>query len=96
MAYVIIESPPVPIGLGFGFGTALGLGLGRRGPDLGLGLDNWPGIRSVLCKYVSRWIMEILLDFSQFTFSCLLQSWNSYYKVLRKNPSFSHYTTNMM
>ena len=38
VAYVIIESPPVPIGLGFG--TALGLGLDLRGPDLGLGLDN--------------------------------------------------------
>ena len=38
VAYVIIESPPVPIGLGFG--TALGLGLTLRGPDLGLGLDN--------------------------------------------------------
>ena len=33
---------PVPIGVGFGFGTALGLGLGLRGPNLGLGLDNWP------------------------------------------------------
>ena len=32
---------PVPIGLGFGFGTALGLGLGLRGPDFGLGLDNF-------------------------------------------------------
>ena len=32
---------PVPIGLGFGFRTALGLGLGLRGPDLGLGLDNY-------------------------------------------------------
>ena len=32
---------PVPIGLGFGFGTASGLGLGLRGPDLGLGLDNF-------------------------------------------------------
>ena len=32
---------PVPIGLGFGFWTALGLGLGLRGPDLGLGLDNF-------------------------------------------------------
>ena len=30
---------PVPIGLGFG--TALFLGLGLRGPDLGLGLDNF-------------------------------------------------------
>ncbi len=30
---------PVPIGLRFEFGTALGLGL--RGPDLGLGLDNF-------------------------------------------------------
>ena len=34
---------PVPIGLGlglgFGFGTDLGFGL--RGPDLGLGLDNY-------------------------------------------------------
>ena len=30
---------PVPIGLGFW--TALGLGLGLRGPDLGLGLDNF-------------------------------------------------------
>ena len=34
---------PVPIGLGFGFWTALDLGLGLRGPDLGLGLDNWGG-----------------------------------------------------
>ena len=32
---------PVPIGLRFGFGTALCLGLGLRGPDLGLGLDNF-------------------------------------------------------
>ena len=32
---------PVPIGLGFGFRTALGLGLGLRGPDFGLGLDNY-------------------------------------------------------
>ena len=47
VAYVIIESPPVPIGLEFGFGTALGLGLGLRGLDLGLGLDNWwPGLIS--------------------------------------------------
>jgi len=35
---------PVPIGLGFGFGTALGLGLGLWGPDLGLGLDNYPRV----------------------------------------------------
>ena len=31
---------PVPFGLGFEFGSALGLGI--RGPDLGLGLENWP------------------------------------------------------
>ena len=33
---------PVPFGLGFG--TALFLGLGLRGPDLGLGLDNFNSI----------------------------------------------------
>ena len=37
VAHVIIVSPPI----GLGFGTALGLGLGLKGPDLGLGLDNW-------------------------------------------------------
>ena len=46
VAYVIIESPPVPIGVGFG--TALGLRLGLRGPDLGLGLDNRYGTTNVL------------------------------------------------
>ena len=48
MAYVIIESPPVPIRDGFGFGTALGLGLGLRGPDLGLRLDKRYGTTNVL------------------------------------------------
>ena len=43
VAHVIIVSPPVPIGLGFRFWTAFGLGLGLRGPDLGLGLDNFSG-----------------------------------------------------
>ena len=38
MAYVTIESPPVPIGLWFF--TSLGLGLGLGGQSLGLGLDN--------------------------------------------------------
>ena len=32
---------PVPIGLGFQFLTGLGLELGLRGPDLGLGFDNY-------------------------------------------------------
>ena len=40
---------PVPIGLGLGFGTALGLGLGLRGPDLGLGLDNYKTVLKFGC-----------------------------------------------
>ena len=46
VAHVIIVSPPVPIGLGFGFWTTSGLDLGLRGPDLGLGLDNFHLSRS--------------------------------------------------
>ena len=44
---------PVPIGLGFGFGTALGFGLGLRGPNLGLGLDNYLN-RFVIDRHMER------------------------------------------
>ena len=49
---------PVPIGLGFGFWTALGLGLGLRGPDLGLGLDNF-----IKCRYVIFKKVEYLFSY---------------------------------
>ena len=39
---------PVPIGLGFW--TGLGLGLGLRGPDLGLGLDNYNYCKAFWCQ----------------------------------------------
>ena len=52
---------PVPIGLRFGFWTALSLGLGLRGPDLGIGLDNFKnsiyGIHAVSVPIPWIWIL---------------------------------------
>ena len=59
VAHVIIVSPPVPTGLEFGFGTALGLGLGLRGPDLGLGLDNFSEITHRVGEQLNKcWVSD--------------------------------------
>ena len=58
---------PVTIGLGFGFWTALGLGLGLRGPDVGLGLDNFHmGIAEKMRTYITTFSQASDSEFKYF------------------------------